>query len=98
MKDDENDEDERSGRNSPQNTGGESVINTIDISGGFPLTLHGHWCRATMAASVAGWCADNANAAWCLAPDHHGELEVTFALASDKNAFIRWLANDRGTR
>ena len=73
------------------------MIKAIDISGGFPLTLHGDWGRATMAASVASWCADNANAAWCLAPDYRGELEVTFALASDQNAFIRWLANDRGT-
>ena len=29
------------------------MIKIIDISGGFPLTLHGGWDRATMAASVA---------------------------------------------
>ncbi len=74
------------------------MIRPIDISGGFPLTIHGGFCRVTMAASVAGWCADNANAAWCLAPDHHGELEVTLALASDHSALIRWLANDGGAQ
>jgi hypothetical protein len=94
MKDDDDDENEGSGRNGSQDTGGGSVIEAIDISGGFPLTVHGDWCRVTMAASVAGWCAENANAAWCLSPDYRGELEVTFALASDQNAFICWLAND----
>ena len=74
------------------------MIKIIDISGGFPLTLHGGGDRATMAASVASWCADNANAAWCLAPDHRGELEVTFAFANDQSDFIRWLANSRGTQ
>lgn len=73
------------------------MIKTIDISGGFSLTLRGGFSRATVAASVAGWCADNANAAWCLSPNDHGDLEVTFALANDQAAFVRSLANDGGT-
>jgi len=66
----------------------------IDIKGGYPLVVQTVYAqqRAYMARWIADWCAQNATAAWCLAPDHTGELEVTFANPQDHVSFTCALA------
>jgi len=69
-----------------------AAIKAIDIHGGYPLEVVTFGGRSNAAAGIAYWAANNATAAWCLAPTHLGELEVTFARATDLDSFMKWLA------
>ena len=66
-------------------------IKSIDIQGGYPLEVVTFGGRSNAAAGIAYWAANNATAAWCLAPTHRGELEITFARATDLDSFMTWL-------
>lgn len=70
-----------------------STIKELNINGGVSVTLicPDYNQRAKLAGDIASWSAVNTNAAWCIAPDPLGDLEITYCLPLDMENFKEWM-------